>query len=176
MHICIMIIEDKLEEQEKALAAILKLLELVIDPMVDLLNPLGLSELTGTRLIPCAKQGEQRSVLVFMASTHEAFSTYAPPLFFKGMKFEKTLILTDLMFPKRKGEKENMWGIEVIINAIEKNMNVVICSDTDHHDIPFMPSLIKTLEKSHVKGKIPVVLDNKDWEKAVALGLELLKT
>lgn len=167
MKTCIIIVEDKLEEQEKALAAVMSALGLTRGGApIEGANPV-FEKFLGVRLIPCG------DTLIFTADNLDSFLEYAPP-FKDGVKFEKTLILTDLMFPQRKGEKENMNGLQVVIEAIERGISVVVCSDTDHHDLPFMPRLIKTLEKSHPKGRIPVVLDNKDWGRAVALGLELL--
>ncbi|MDP2837950.1 MAG: hypothetical protein Q8O53_01575 [Candidatus Moranbacteria bacterium] len=167
MKTCIIIVEDKPEEQEKALAAVMSALSLTRGGApIECANDI-FEKFLGTRLIPCWDS------LIFTADNLDGFLQYAPP-FQEGMQFEKTLILTDLMFPQRKGEKENMNGLQVVIEAIERGISVVVCSDTDHHDLPFMPRLIRTLEKSHLKGRIPVVLDNKDWEKAIVLGLELL--
>ena len=88
--------------------------------------------------------------------------------------FQKVGIITDLMFPGKTGNIQAN-GIEIILLAIEKSMPVVVCSDTDHHDVGFMSSLARTLGPLHPNGRIPVILDKKDWEKAVTEVVDMLK-
>ena len=166
---CIMIVEDKPEEQENALEAVKRALNLNGEPFgVNL----PLAEFIGTRYFIYGEVGGETGVMIWIASHLAAFKGRLG--FLDSKMFPKRLILTDLMFPADKRGKENMNGIEVIIDAIEGGIPVVVCSDTDHHDVPFMPRLIGMLEKQHPMGHIPVVLDKKDWERAVARGLTLL--
>jgi hypothetical protein len=82
--------------------------------------------------------------------------------------FPQAVVITDLMFPGKKGNASiQANGIEVILKAIEYNVPVVVCSDTDHHDVSFMQPLALTLGKLHPAGRIPVILDKKDWVRAV---------
>lgn len=78
-------------------------------------------------------------------------------------------ILTDLMFPLKKGGAEQANGVSVILDAVEAGIPVTVCSDTDHHEVKFLPKLCRTLEKSNPDAKINLVLDRKDWKKAVDL-------
>ncbi len=167
---CILIVEDKVEEQDRALAAVKNAFGITDEPFSE--SPVGIEGLTGWRFVLCGKKDGPTGVMVFLASCLGAFRGRMD--FLKSGIFPKKLILTDLMFPMNMKGQEKMHGIEVLVDAIESGINVVVCSDTDHHDVPFMPSLIRVLEKNHPRGKIPVVLDRKDWDKAVALGLELL--
>lgn len=167
---CIMIVEDKPEEQEKALAAVKKAFGIAGEPFGE--SPVGIDGLTGWRFVLYGEKDGPIGVMVFLANCLSAFRGRMD--FLKSGIFPKKLILTDLMFPMNMKDREKMHGIEVLVDAIEAGINVVVCSDTDHHDVPFMPSLVRVLEKNHPKGKIPVVLDSKDWDKAVALGLDLL--
>lgn len=76
-------------------------------------------------------------------------------------------VITDLMFPGGPGKSVQANGIEVMLIAIERKIPVVVCSDTDHHEVGFVPRLATVLAPLHPSGKIPVILDTKDWNKAV---------
>lgn len=76
-------------------------------------------------------------------------------------------VITDLMFPGGPGGSVQANGIEVMLIAIERKIPVVVCSDTDHHEVGFVPRLATVLAPLHPSGKIPVILDTKDWNKAV---------
>ena len=82
--------------------------------------------------------------------------------------FPKFGVVTDLMFPGGRGRGVQANGIEVILLSLEYKVPVVVCSDTDHHDVSFVPKLAATLAPLHPAGKIPVILDKKDWSRAVA--------
>ena len=82
--------------------------------------------------------------------------------------FPEVGIITDLMFPSDQGRSVQANGIEVILMALEYKTPVVVCSDTDHHEVGFVPKLAATLAPLHPAGKIPVILDAKNWDKAVA--------
>lgn len=88
--------------------------------------------------------------------------------------FPSVGILTDLMFPGGHEKSAQANGISVILSAIGYRVPVVVCSDTDHHEVGFVPRLAATLATLHPAGKIPVILDKKDWEKAVSMLVELL--
>ncbi len=83
-------------------------------------------------------------------------------------------ILTDLMFPGGEGKGVQANGIDVILMAIEHKAPVVVCSDTDHHEVGFVPRLAATLAPLHPAGKIPVILDKKDWDAAMRFLAELM--
>ncbi|MBP9751921.1 MAG: hypothetical protein KBD19_03610 [Candidatus Moranbacteria bacterium] len=88
--------------------------------------------------------------------------------------FPSVGILTDLMFPGGRGKGVQANGIDVILMAIEHKVPVVVCSDTDHHEVGFVPRLATTLAPLHPAGKIPVILDKKDWGKAITLLSEIM--
>ena len=82
--------------------------------------------------------------------------------------FPKVGVITDLMFPGRSSKDVlQANGIEIILMAIEHKIPVVVCSDTDHHEVGFVPKLATTLAPLHPAGKIPVILDKKNWVQAV---------
>lgn len=166
----IVIVEDKPEEQEKALAAVKQAFGITGEPFGE--GPSCMRELIGQHFVLYGEKDGPTGVMVFLTSHLGGFRDRM--VFLKSGVFSKKLILTDLMFPMGMKGPEKMHGIEVLVDAIESGINVVVCSDTDHHDVPFMPSLIRVLEKNHPKGKIPVVLDSKDWGRAVVMGIELL--
>jgi hypothetical protein len=167
---CIVIVEDKAEEQEKALAAVKNAFGITGEPFGTSFP--GMQEHIGQRFVLYGEKDGPTGVMVFLTSHLAGFRDRMG--FLKSGIFPKKLILTDLMFPMNMKDQEKMHGIEVLVDAIEAGINVAVCSDTDHHDVPFMPSLIRVLEKNHPKGRIPVVLDSKDWDKAITLGLDLL--
>jgi len=78
-------------------------------------------------------------------------------------------ILTDLMFPLKKGGVEQANGVSIILDAVEASIPVAVCSDTDHHEVKFLPKLCRFLEQSKPGTKIDLVLDRKDWKKAIDL-------
>jgi len=88
--------------------------------------------------------------------------------------FPSVGILTDLMFPGGNGKSVQANGIDVILMAIEHKIPVVVCSDTDHHEVGFVPRLAATLAPLHPTGKIPVILDKKDWDTAMKLLSEIM--
>lgn len=83
-------------------------------------------------------------------------------------------VITDLMFPSKKGGEEEPNGLGVIAECIEANFPVVVCSDTDHHKVNYLRPVFPILSKAHPAGTIPVILDKKDWDRAVALLKEVL--
>lgn len=88
-------------------------------------------------------------------------------------------VLTDLMFtrtfdPKKADSKEKPYGLEVIAECIGNGIPVAVCSDTDHHDADYLRGIMPILGAAHPKGRIPVILDKKDWAKAFSLLQELM--
>jgi len=78
-------------------------------------------------------------------------------------------ILTDFMFPLNKGGQEQANGVSIILDVAEAGIPGVVCSDTDHHEVEFLPKLAKVLRKTYPEFKINLILDKKDWGKAVDL-------
>lgn len=96
---------------------------------------------------------------------------------------KKIGVITDLMFPKGlvgdKGAevyqaKQEPNGLEVVTDCIDSQLPVVVCSDTDHHEVGYLRSVFPVLARAHVCGEIPVILDKKDWDGAVAHLMRLL--
>jgi hypothetical protein len=82
---------------------------------------------------------------------------------------DEIYLLTDLMFPLERGGTEQANGVSVILDAVEAGIPVTVCSDTDHHEVKFLPKLCRHLEAKNPGAKINLVLDKKDWRKAVDL-------
>lgn len=78
-------------------------------------------------------------------------------------------ILTDLMFPVHTGGVIQANGISVILDAVREDIPIVVCSDTDHHDVKFLPKLCQHLMRENPETKLQLILDNKNWEEAVDL-------
>jgi len=89
-----------------------------------------------------------------------------------GLAFE-IMVLTDLMFPEGTGHREQANGMQVVTACIEKGLPVVVCSDTHHHDLNYLNGVWPILSKAHPKGEIPVILDKKDWGRAVSEALRI---
>jgi|CXWL01.1.fsa_nt_gi hypothetical protein len=86
---------------------------------------------------------------------------------YRGVETSGVGVITDLMFPAVAGGKEELNGLRVVTDCVRNGFPVVICSDTDHHDIHYLNNLFPILGKVHPKGEIPTILDKKDWNKAV---------
>jgi len=81
-------------------------------------------------------------------------------------------VLTDLHFPEKEGADKNPpCGFAVLILCAEKALPVAVVSDINHHFAEYAKIVIEGIAKLHPKGKIPFVMDSKDWEK----GLQLLQ-
>jgi len=163
----IVVVEDKEEERSNALEAIKR----------ALVTP-GATESRfeyekGREQIAF---GGERPVMVHFAPhfalAHERIS-FAKELGDKGMVISS--VITDLMFPANKGEKEEPNGLGVLATCIRDSLPVVVCSDTDHHDVNYLKDVFPILGSAHPRGKIPVILDKKDWDKAVAELLKMLE-
>lgn len=84
-------------------------------------------------------------------------------------------VITDLMFPRETGGKEELNGLSIVAECIDAKVPVVVCSDTDHHELGWLRPIFPLLERAHPAGKIPIILDKKDWGQAVALLAEVTK-
>lgn len=78
-------------------------------------------------------------------------------------------IMTDLIFPVTKGGTLQVNGISVVLDAVQDMIPIVVCSDTDHHEIGFLPKLCQHLKMANPDIKLDLVLDNKNWDEAVDL-------
>ena len=77
-------------------------------------------------------------------------------------------IVTDLHFPEKENgtDAANPNGLAVIIEAITKNVPVVVCSNINHHYAEYLKVVISGLEKLSGK-RIPFTMDRKDWSIAI---------
>ena len=157
------VVEDKEEEQKRALMAIKVALDAVDD------------EETWVRIMPgCPQVGlKMAKALILFASDLE---TADNKIFFleTAGRTGPTGVITDLMFPPKRGAKEEPNGLGVMVMCIKSGIPVVVCSDTDHHDVGYLKTVFPILGSAHPKGEIPVILDNKDWDVAVASLLRLM--
>ena len=177
-NIAVLIVEDK-SEAVVAVAAVKTYLGI---PLEDEGVCFGLSEKfrasLGRSEDTLYKVGERIVVIAVASDLGEAEVAFGRLIgqTEKGVKrggtfasaFPQAVVITDLMFPGKKGNANiQANGIEVILKAIEYTVPVVVCSDTDHHDVSFMQPLALVLGKLHPAGRIPVILDKKDWARAV---------
>ena len=161
--------EDKEEEQKKALGAIKVALNAEDD------EEIGCTIIPGNPQVGLKNAG----ALILFASDLEVADRRITFLneFLNNEEVGKTAahgVITDLMFPKSKGAKEEPNGLSVIVSCIHSGIPVVVCSDTDHHDVVYLKTVFPVLGSAHPKGEIPIILDNKDWTKAVASLLNLM--
>ena len=155
----ILIVEDKKEEQEAALRAIQQVLEISGEPDIGYRASSTNSQMAF----------KDAKVLVMFAGSLGFWQTNRLELVMRLNKDIKgdVLVITDLMFPACEGGKEAPWGLEVVTECVKAGLPVVVCSDTDHHDVGWLKTVFPILGKAHPKGEIPVILDKKDWVKAV---------
>ena len=148
------IIEDKKEEQEKAIEAIANTLANGEQPERSTVGPRAIFKEAKILVSLASNLKEARTWLSFVAKLNETGSV-------------TPLVLTDLMFPAKEGSREEPNGLGVITTCIELSLPVVVCSDTDHHDVNYLKDVFPVLGTAHPTGEIPVILDNKDWVRAV---------
>jgi len=158
------VIEDKLVEQGKALEAIKRVLVAEGDEELSFLpgseHGLDIRSFVGAKV-----------TVLFAADLETAKRRIG--LTKVLAKVHQVCVLTDLMFPVRTGGKEEPNGLTVLADCIDRGVPVVVCSDTNHHDVSYLKEIFPILGKAHPKGEIPVILDNKDWDKAVSEVLRL---
>jgi len=158
----IIIVEDKPEEQAAALEAIKQAMGGAEEVMRRDVSP-------GNSLFALiALDGNARTQVSFAPNLNVArvLLKEVPSL---GRTAGKVGVITDLMFPQEIGGKEEPNGLSVVAECIEAKLPVVVCSDTDHHELAWLSPVFPFLERAHPTGKIPVILDKKDWERAAAL-------
>ena len=161
------IVEDKPEEQQAAFEAVKRSLGEVFEAHEEWL-PQNHPKLAWTMAL---KQVDgSGGTLVWIASNLRMQETVLIPAlrFLESGVISEVKVLTDLMFPAQEGGKEEPNGLQVIAKCIEKGLPVAVCSDTDHHDVQWLRPIFPLLEKAHPTGRIPVILDKKDWDAAVS--------
>ena len=158
----IVVVEDKISEQENALEAI----KAFYGPT---------EEMPRLEIIPgCPQVGlaDAKTLVLFASNLNTAKSRVE--FLRKLMITAEVGVLTDLMFPVEKGGEEEPNGLGVIAECIEAGVPVVVCSDTDHHAVGWLRTTFPILGKAHPIGNIPVILDTKDWVKAIGLLAEVM--
>jgi hypothetical protein len=169
----IIVVEDKAEELEKAIAAIKERLAVGLAPaLVKNRELVGEESLRYQTEDPDTFGFEHLgSVAIFLAATAMSAAgalKLAKDEQRKG-RIEELFILTDLMFPSVKNGQEQANGISIIIDAVESGIPVVVCSDTDHHQVQFLPKMCNHIRERNQGAEVNLVLDQKDWKKAVEL-------
>jgi len=161
----IVVIEDKMQEQENALNAIVQALVKDGDEECCRLD-------IGSGAAQVAYK--ESKVMVLFASD----LTAARRRISLAVEFEEVVphrvVITDLMFPSDKGGREEPNGLGVLAYCIRQDLPVVVCSDTNHHDVGYLRDVFPLLGNMHAKGEIPVILDKKDWDRAVVEALRLI--
>ncbi|MDB4991828.1 MAG: hypothetical protein JWL75_73 [Parcubacteria group bacterium] len=160
------IIEDKPAEQQAAYEAVKRSLGEVVEAHESWGSHAGFAWTMALKRVDGSG-----GTLVWIASNLRMLETVMSPAlrFLESGAVSKINVLTDLMFPMQEGGKEEPNGLLIIAKCIEKGLPVVVCSDTDHHDVKWLCPVFPLLGKAHPAGQIPVILDKKDWDKAVAL-------
>jgi hypothetical protein len=161
------VIEDKKEEQEKALSAIKETLEIDED-----------AENAG-KIIPGSPMFSfsKAKILVHFASELDT-ATHRVKFIREARSaggVDIVGIITDLMFPKNIGGEEEPNGFSVIAECITHDIPVVVCSDIDHHEVGYLKPIFPILGNAHPRGEIPIILDDKDWKKAISSLLKIRK-
>ena len=155
----VLVFEDKEEERVKALSA--------------LKEAFAPDEEELTRFDPikgCEQVGFGVGKLMVMFANDFEYAKHRLE-FVKQFAVTETIlpaVITDLMFPMKVGGKEEPNGMRVLAECITIGLPVVMCSDTDHHDVNYLMEVFPILAKAHPKGEIPVIFDKKDWDKAVS--------
>ena len=88
-------------------------------------------------------------------------------------------IITDLHFPEQTSDHKDLsdankpCGLAVIAEATRKGTPVVVCSNINHHFVLYVRKVIEVLGQYHPVGRIPFVMDSKDWSRAVKELIEI---
>lgn len=81
-------------------------------------------------------------------------------------------VLTDLHFPEKEStDNTPPCGFAVLVLCTEKSVPVVMISDINHHFATYAKIVVESIAKLHPAGKIPFVMDSKNWSQ----GLQLLE-
>jgi CheY-like chemotaxis protein len=78
-------------------------------------------------------------------------------------------VLTDLMMPRQEGNAVNPNGLSIIAACVQRDLPVVLCSDIHHHDADYLIDVFRVLKDGYPNQRIDMVIDSKDWDKAVSL-------
>ena len=81
-------------------------------------------------------------------------------------------VLTDLHFPEKEGvDNAPPCGFAVLVLCTEKSLPAAMISDINHHFATYAKIVVEGIAKLHPSGKIPFVMDSKNWSQ----GLQLLE-
>ena len=158
----ILIVEDKEDEQMKA-----------FDEIKLLLSPDDEEEIW-FRAKPFIQVGLKKAKTIVFFVSDMSMAEKRIDLLNKLSHLGQVGVITDLMFPREQDGKEEPNGLGVIASCIQSGFPVVVCSDTDHHDVNYLKPIFPLLGKAHPIGDIPVLLDKKDWKRAISLLMEKL--
>ncbi|MCC7500745.1 hypothetical protein IT396_03000 [Candidatus Nomurabacteria bacterium] len=164
----IIVVEDKREEQERALEAIKRSLGDVEEISEEKGGRVNLFRDCPSPMV-ALKSPDGGGTLIHFAATLEIAEIRLNSVRSFANCLQKVGVITDLMFPAKCGGKEEPNGLGIIAKCIEAKLRVVVCSDIDHHDVDWLRPIFPILGKAHPTGDVPVILDKKDWDKAVAL-------
>ncbi len=156
----ILVVEDKEDERESALEAIKLAFGVEPTDKVSRFDPMKGRELFAF---------PDKKFQVYFAGTLR-IAQLRLSWMKEGGTFKEVVdmgVLTDLMFPANEAVNEEPNGIGVILDCFKEALPVVVCSDTDHHELNWAKDLWPFLARQHPKGEIPVILDRKDWGRAV---------
>lgn len=88
----------------------------------------------------------------------------------KGLGDKLCGIITDLHFPEGgsggKRDASKPCGLAIVAEATRQGLPVVVCSDVDHHFAHYLEVVISVLGDFHPRGRIPFIMDRKDWDRA----------
>ena len=155
----ILVFEDKEEERVKALSA-LKQAFAPDEEELTRFDPIKGCEQVGF--------GVSKIMVMFANDFEWARNRLEFAKRFVGSESISPAVITDLMFPMKTGDKEEPNGMRVLAECITMGLPVVMCSDTDHHDVNYLMEVFPILAKAHPKEEIPLIFDKKDWSKAVS--------
>jgi hypothetical protein len=81
-------------------------------------------------------------------------------------------VITDLHFPEKTSDHldwsdpKKPCGLAVIAEATKRGMPVVVCSNINHHCVDYPQKVIEVFGQFHPAGRIPFVMDSKNWDQA----------
>lgn len=166
-----LVIENKREEQARALAAI----ELKFPPKGEATN---FGSFDRPDYWWRHTEDENSLTVVWLAKTMSGFREVLrkalEQIRLTVMKREDVFLMTDLMFPCVEGNPEMPNGVSVVLAAIKEELVVAVCTDTNHHDAQFFQDLHPMLSEKAAY-TIPYCMDAKDWDKAVDGVLQVRK-
>ena len=86
----------------------------------------------------------------------------------KGLGMTLAGVVTDLHFPERADDDDasKPCGLAIVAEAARLGVPVVVCSSINHHHADYLKMVVGTLALLHAAGRIPFVMDRKDWDRA----------